>query len=60
MKVCGNINKSQGRQPKRDLNPRFISPYPCNNPILSHTMIICPSVQHCDLSVLNADKQLRK
>ena len=27
---------------------------------LSHTMIIYPFVQHCDLSVLNTDKQLRK
>ena len=27
---------------------------------LSHTTIIYPFVQHCDLSVLNTDKQLRK
>ena len=25
---------SQGRHPKRDLKPRFISPYPFKNPIL--------------------------
>ena len=29
---------SQGRHPKRDLKPCFISPYPCKNPIL--TLII--------------------
>ena len=25
---------SQGRHPKRDLKPRFISPYPFKNPII--------------------------
>ena len=27
---------SQGRHPKRDLKPRFISPYPFKNPILKN------------------------
>ena len=30
---------SQGRHPKRDLKPRFISPYPFKNPILCHQTI---------------------
>ena len=28
----------KGRHPKRDLNPRFISPYPCNNPIIKDSV----------------------
>ena len=33
---------SQGRHPKRDLKPCFISPYPFKNPILSdYYTLIC-------------------
>ena len=31
---------SQGRHPKRDLKPRFISPYPFKNPILKVTLFM--------------------